>query len=169
MSSLLDRISELEQQLAVLRAEAEKEEKENKSMNKRWRAEKGENYWTVLDYRRIKVDVEFGADSSGDSFRYDTHNYFQTEEEARKYAKVLEVERQLKKFADEHNDEIDWEDIDQDKWCLGYSYRALKTMTAVAMYTREARTIYFSSQEIAKQAIKEIGEEEIKEYLTYEW
>ena len=38
MSSLLDRISELEQQLAVLRAEAEKEEKQNKSMNKRWRA-----------------------------------------------------------------------------------------------------------------------------------
>ena len=37
MSSLLDRISELEQQLAVLRAEAEKEEKENKSTNKRWR------------------------------------------------------------------------------------------------------------------------------------
>lgn len=169
MSSLLDRISELEQQLAVLRAEAEKEEKENKSTNKRWRAEKGENYWTVLDYRRVKVDVDFGADSSGDSFRYDTHNYFQTEEEAQKYANVLEIERQLKKFADEHNDVIDWEDIDQDKWCLGYSYRALKTMTAVAMYTRGARTIYFSSQEIAKQAIDEIGTDKIKEYLTYEW
>lgn len=169
MSSLLDRISELEQQLAVLRAEAEKEEKENKSTNKRWRAEKGENYWTVSDYRRVKVDVDFGADSSGDSFRYDTHNYFQTEEEAQKYANVLEIERQLKKFADEHNDVIDWEDIDQDKWCLGYSYRALKTMTAVAMYTRGARTIYFSSQEIAKQAIDEIGTDKIKEYLTYEW
>ena len=35
MSNLLDRISELEQQLAVLKAEAEKEEKENKSTNKR--------------------------------------------------------------------------------------------------------------------------------------
>lgn len=33
MSSLLDKISELEQQLAVLKAEAEKEE------NKRWRAD----------------------------------------------------------------------------------------------------------------------------------
>ena len=55
-TNLLDRISELEQQLAVLRAEVEKEEKENKSTNKRWRAEKGENYWTVSDYRRVKVE-----------------------------------------------------------------------------------------------------------------
>ena len=43
MSSLLDRISELEQQLAALKAEVEKEEKENK----RWRAEDGHTYWFV--------------------------------------------------------------------------------------------------------------------------
>ena len=35
MSSLLDKILELEQQIVELKAEAEKEEKENK---KRWRA-----------------------------------------------------------------------------------------------------------------------------------
>lgn len=162
MSSLLDRISKLEQQLAVLRAEAEKEEKGNK----RWRAKLLGRYWYITDYCSANLGY---AGSKSDGFHYDTHNYFRTEDEAQKYAKVLETERQLRKFADEHNDKIDWEDIDQDKWCLGYSYRALKTMTAVAMYTREARTIYFSSQEIAKQAIDEIGEEEIKEYLTYEW
>ena len=169
MSSLLDRISELEQQLAVLRAEAEKEEKENKSTNKRWRAEKGENYWTVSDYRRVKVDVDFGADSSGDSFRYDTHNYFQTEEEAQKYANVLGIERQLKKFADEHNDVIDWTNINQHKWNLCYYYSRYEVSPIRCCVVKEARVIYFSSEEIAKQAIDEIGEEEIKEYLTYEW
>ncbi len=166
MSSLLDRISELEQQLAVLRAEAEKEEKQNKSMNKRWRAKLLNRYWYVTDYCGTSLGY---AGSKCDDFHYDTHNYFQTEDEAQKYANVLETEQQLRKFADKHNDKIDWEDIDQDKWCLGYSYRALKTMTAVAMYTRGARTIYFSSQEIAKQAIDEIGIDKIKEYLTYEW
>lgn len=169
MSSLLDRISELEQQLAALRAKVEKEEKENKSINKRWRAEKGENYWTVSDYRRVKVDVDFGADSSGDSFRYDTHNYFQTEDEARKYAKVIEIERQLKRFADEHNGEIDWTDINQEKWCLHYSYNYYKVNVSNDYWARKSRLIYFSSKEIAEQAINTIGEEKIKEYLTYEW
>lgn len=165
MSSLLDRISELEQQLAVLKAEVEKEEKENK----RWRAEKGENYWTVSDYRRVKVDVDFGADSSGDSFRYDTHNYFQTEEEARKYAKVIEIERQLKKFADEHNGKIDWTNINQGKYYLCYKYDDYRVSIGDRCWTKESRVIYFSSEEIARQAINTIGEDKIKEYLTYEW
>lgn len=150
-------------------AEVEKEEKENKSTNKRWRAEKGENYWTVSDYRRVKVDVDFGADSSGDSFRYDTHNYFQTEDEARKYANVLETERKLKKFADEHNDKIDWTNINQEKWYLYYNYSCYRVGIADHHWTKKSRVIYFSSEEIAKQAIDTIGEEEIKEYLTYEW
>ena len=169
MSSLLDRISELEQQLVSLRAEAEKEEEESKSTNKRWRGEKGENYWIVSDYRRVKVDVEFGADSSGDNFRYDTHNYFQTEDEARRYAKVLETERQLKKFADEHNDKIDWTNINQEKWCLYYNYDCYKVDIINACWSRDARVIYFSSEEIVRQAIDTIGTDKIKEYLTYEW
>lgn len=127
--SSLDRISELEQQLDLLRAEAEKqriayiivlksdeaekEEKENKSINKRWRAECGEGYWAVTDYGMPDWSYECNRDM--DNFRYDTHNYFQTKEEARKYARVLETERQLKKFADEHNGEIYWTDINQEK------------------------------------------------------
>ena len=169
IANLLSKISELEQQLAVLRAEAEKEKKENKSPNKRWRAEKGENYWTVSDYRRVKVDVDFGADSSGDSFRYDTHNYFQTEDEARRYAKVLETERQLKKFADEHNNKIDWSNTNQEKWNLCYYYSRYEVSPIRCCKVNEARAIYFSSEEIARLAIDEIGEEKIKEYLTYEW
>lgn len=170
MSSLLDKISELEQQIVELKAEAEKEEEKNEKQNKRWRANRYEDYWYVSDCGIVITEEDIRtANSAIDNYRYDTHNYFQSEDEARKYANVLETERQLRKFADEHNDKIDWEDIDQDKWCLGYSYRALKTMTAVAMYTREARTIYFSSQEIARQAIDEIGEDKIKDYLTYEW
>lgn len=46
MSSLLDRISELEQQIATLKVEVEKEEKE-KDPNKRWRAEEGNIYWFI--------------------------------------------------------------------------------------------------------------------------
>lgn len=104
-----------------------------------------------------------------DSFRYDTHNQFQTIDESRRYAKVLETERQLKKFADEHNDVIDWTNIEQEKYYLSYSYSDYKVIIANRHWTKDSRTIYFSSEKIAKQAINTIGEDKIKEYLTYEW
>lgn len=162
IANLLEKISELEQQLAVLRAEVEKEE------NKRWRAKEGYKYWYVNSSGNPDCLHEYNRDII-DNFRYDTHNYFQTEDEARRYAKVLETERQLKKFADEHNDVIDWSDINQHKWNLCYYYSRYEVSPIRCCGVKESRTIYFSSEEIARQAIDEIGEEEIKEYLTYEW
>ena len=163
MSSLLDKISELEQQIVELKAEVEKEEKENK----RWRSKNGDIYWLVG--RNGKHDWSYELNRDSDSFRYDTHNYFQTEEEAQRYAKVLETERQLKKFADEHNDVIDWSDINQHKWNLCYYYSRYEVSPIRCCGVKESRTIYFSSREIAQQAIDKIGEDKIKEYLTYEW
>lgn len=161
MSSLLNRISELEKQLAALKTEIEKE-------NKRWRSkENWDIYWLVCSNGEPNWSYELNRDS--DSFRYDTHNYFQTEEEAQKYAKVLETERQLKKFADEHNDVIDWSNINQHKWCLYYNYKYYRVDIGNPCWSKDARTIFFSSKEIAEQAIDEIGEDKIKEYLTYEW
>ena len=176
MSSLLDRISKLEQQLVELKAEAEKEEEKNEKQNKRWRANRYENYWYVSDCGIVITEEDIKtANSAIDNYRYDTHNYFQSEEEARKYAKVLETERQLKKFADEHNGKIDWSDNDSVKYYLcynyNYNYNYIKQSISIdsAWVRRYPRVIYFSSKEIASQAIGEIGTDKIKEYLTYEW
>lgn len=167
IANLLEKISELEQQIATLKAEAEKEEKE-KDPNKRWRAEEGGIYWFVLG--AVQLDWRHEYNQNIDIFNYDTHNYFQTEEEAQKYARVLETERQLKRFADEHNDKIDWSNnINQEKWSLCYYYNRYEVSPIRCRMIKEARVIYFLSEEIAKQAIDEIGAEKIKEYLTYEW
>ena len=161
MSSLLDKISELEQQIVELKAEAKKEE------NKRWRADESCLYWFVQSNGNPDCLYEYHRDI--DNFHYDTHNYFKSEEEARRYASILETERQLKKFADEHNNKIDWDNINQEKWRLYYNYSTCKVGTSSHYWTKESRAIYFSSKEIAQQAIDEIGEEKIKNYLTYEW
>ena len=165
IANLLEKISELEQQLAVLKAEVEKEEKENK----RWRAEDDCTYWFVGANGKLSWSYEYNRES--DDFRYDTHNYFQAEhdDKAQKYARVLETERQLKKFADEHNGDIDWGGNSLIKRCLCYNYNAQSICTRSVWAIREPRVIYFSSEEIARQAIDEIGEDKIKEYLTYEW
>lgn len=170
MSSLLDRISELEQQIVELKAEAEKEEEKNEKQNKRWRANRYEDYWYVSDCGIVITEEDIRtANSAIDNYHYDTHNYFQSEEEAKEYANVLETERQLKKFADEHNDKIDWSNINQEKWRLYYNYKSYKTDIIPICITKDARVIYFSSSEIAQRAIDTIGTDKIKEYLTYEW
>ena len=160
MSNLLDKIAELEQQLAVLKTEIKNE-------NKRWRSKNWDIYWLVCSNGEPNWSYELNRDS--DNFRYDIHNYFQTEEEAQKYANVLETERQLRKFADEHNGETGWNNNNSYKCYLSYSYSTQSICTRSVWTLKEPRAIYFSSKEIAQQAIDEIGEEKIKEYLTYEW
>lgn len=178
----LDKISELQHQLDLLRAEvekqrtayvivlkndeAEKEEKEKESTNKRWRAEENAVYHFTTDTGKVGVSREYLMDV--DNIRYDTHNYFKTKEEAEEYANVLETERQLKKFADEHNCEIDWSNS-LAKCYLSYNYDTQSISIDSAWARREPRVIYFSSRKIAEQAIKTIGEDKIKDYLTYEW
>ena len=168
ITNLLEKISELEQRIVELKSEVEKEEKENKITNKRWRAEEGNKYWFVNSSGEPDCLHEYNRDII-DDFRYDTHNYLQTEEEALRYAKVLETERQLKKFADEYNGDIYWTDINQENCSLCYNYIRCEVVITRSCTIKDARVIYFSSEEIAKQVIDEIGTDKIKEYLTYEW
>lgn len=136
------------------------------SKPKRWRAETQGMYYFATNTGRVGVCHEWLMEA--DNFRYDVHNYFQTEDEAQEYARVLEIKRQLMKIANKYNDFIDWDDRVQEKWFFKYHIDAGVTISFVC-YAKYAETIYFSSKEIAEQAIDEIGEDNIKKYLTYEW
>lgn len=136
--------------------------------NKRWRAKTKELYWYIDDYGLLNSSAECNMRS--DDYHYNSRNYFKAKEEAEKYAEVLESETLLKKFADEHNHKlIDWNDAHQDKFSLKYSSGDKTIFIDIACHTRDARTIYFDSREVARQAVEEIGESRITEYLTYEW
>ena len=147
-----------EEQLKQLGIEADKKDK-------RWRAEEGGKFFFV---DRSCIDSRFDIRCALDNYSYDTHNYFQTEEEAKKYAEVLEIKRQLMKFADEHNSEIDWKDSQILKWHL-YCSEPTETITIGYTYHKKAETIYFSSQEIARRAMDTIGKDNIIKYLTYNY
>lgn len=130
--------------------------------NKRWRAADGGQYWFVDSNNEVRSDMEYRYNY--DSFRYYSHNYFQTREEAKTYAHVLETEMLLKKYADEHNTEF---------YVTKYQLyiNDNKSLLVAAVYERinKGRIIWFSSKNIASKAIKEIGKNRILEYLTYEW
>lgn len=63
------------------------------------------------------------------------------------------------------DEEIDWVDNEQDKWEICYKDSNDGVKPAYNIYYRaQAFNIYFTSLEIAKEAIKKIGEDRIKKY-----
>ena len=134
------------------------------SNNKRWRGNLHEKYYRVNTFNQVSSLRD--VDSDDDTWLYDSHNYFKTREDAEKYARVLKTEMLLRKYADEHNEDMPWDGI-----CEHYFLYFNNDAIHIGYFTfsKEARKIYFSSREIAGAAIEKIGKEHIEEYLTYEW
>ena len=74
----------------------------------------------------------------------------------------------LRKYADEHNDDMPW-DNQSYHWTLAYNSVDSCIEIESWLYMMRHQTVYFSSREIAARAIKEVGRERIIDYLTYEW
>lgn len=147
------------------RAELTKEQMEQLGIEveegKRWRAKEGGLYFYVTDGGIVSYANE--SNNYADKFMYFSHNYFEFEGEARIYARVLETEMLLKKYADEHNGEFG-----DCKFYLIW-LKTANELIELTYYNCRPRTIFFSSREIAQNAIKKIGKTRIIEYLTYEW
>lgn len=147
------------EQLKQLGIEADKKDK-------RWRAEEGGKFFFV---DRNCIDSRFDIRCVLDNYSYDTHNYFQTEEEAKEYAEVLEIKRQLMKFADEYNGEVDWNKTNQFGYVIYWNSHLNEVRISQHGLKTNPETICFSSDEIAKQAINAIGKENLRKYLTYNY
>ena len=137
------------------------------SNNKRWRGNLYEKYYRVNTFNQVSSLRD--VDSDDDTWLYDSHNYFKTREDANKYARVLETEMLLRKYADEHNDELTWCSQNNLVYNIYYDYEYDNVTIGSWIRSKFPHTVYFSSEEIVRDALEKIGEERIKEYLTYEW
>ena len=135
--------------------------------DKRERVKVGDRFFFVD--RSNCIDSRFDNRFALSSYYYDTHNYFKTKEEAEEYAEVLEIKRQLMKFADEHNDKIDWKDINQFGYVIYWNPCLNDIKICKNGFKMAPEIIYFSSVDIAQQAIDTIGKENIIKYLTYNY
>lgn len=135
--------------------------KSNGCKRKVWKPECDKNYWIINGFRVVNSSWD---NDNVDYRRYEIGNCFKTEKDAEFALEKLKVEAELRRFAEENNEcEIDWTDRKQNKWLICYNYDSKNIDTG---YDNTLRThyIYFSSKEIAKQAIKHIGEERLKKY-----
>lgn len=90
---------------------------------RRFRPNKNEEYF-IVDGRSVSRCININEDSL--DVRYNFYNCFRTKEEAlTEFEKIL-TRRQLEDIAERLNREnfIDWTDLNQVKYCLGYNFEA---------------------------------------------
>lgn len=139
--------------------EINKEEK----INKRWEPEIGETYY--YSHSLGLVSSAIWDNNRADDWRYLTGNVFKTEQGAKEYRKKLEIQAQFKNFVEERNEELDWEDDNQCKYYLYYNYYLKQIMIGNIWICKYSFQVFASSEQILRDAIAEIGEENVKKYV----
>lgn len=137
--------------------------KKANGINHVWRPKLGENYWYINERYDVYCVRNNGTTFDKKSLRHG--NCFKTKEEAEFVSEKKRVKEELELYAKYHNDKIDWKDRDQVKAQLYYNYDSNNICIEHSFVLREESATYFSSERIAKNAIKEIGEDRIKKYL----
>lgn len=133
-----------------------------KSKVKVWKPNKNEKYCYIGGDGDIYHTVN--ANLTKDDCIFSIGNYFKTDEEAEHMVEKLKVIKELQDFAFENRDEeIDWYDKEQDKWEISYKDSNIEPICN-NYYRSQTFNIYFTSLEIAQEAIKTIGEDRIKKY-----
>lgn len=139
-------------------------EKANKPKNKVWKPEENETYY--YSYSDGRIEKTTCDNRNMYKNRYAIGNCFKTKKEAEFALERQKVIMELKRFALEHNEkEIDWSNDDEQKYCLYFNHERNRIMIDnfdVSQFLSEQ--IYFTSDTIAQQAIKEIGEERLEKY-----
>lgn len=148
-------IEELEKKLSELKEEL------NKPDSKVFKPKLNDYYYTILATGEIAYIIWTYDDYDID--RYAIGNCFRTQEEAEFEVERLRVIAQLKRFAEEHNEPLDWKDSTQSKYYIFFSADDSNIYYGFTLLAKR-NDIYFSSKELAQQAIKAIGEERIKKY-----
>lgn len=160
----LENLTNEERETLLKLVEKGNKTKENKINKKRWRSGQNCAYYFITNCGDLRSDTEYG--SAFDEKNYRFGNYFKTEEEAEFARKKQLICQQLKDYALEHNtEEIDWNNLNQFRWFINYNSNSKRIIYCWTRYLIDINQIYFTSEEIARAAVEEIGKDNIKKYL----
>lgn len=121
----------------------------------------GEKFYFLMSPGDIEDDVKEIDDDFFNNL-YAIGNCFKTKEDAKHAVEKLKVITELKRYASEHNEEIDWGNNFQSKYELTYDPN--ENTVKVVRVSQKGGGIYFSSFEICMEACIAVGEERIKKY-----
>lgn len=112
-------------------------------------------------YYKIDIDGEVDDIYSEDldcidDRLYEILNYFSTEEKADEIAKEQLLYRKMKKFYDENDANVYWDDLEQCKYEINYDYDETKWEIYLCTSLKVINSIYFSTEELAQRCINEV-------------
>ena len=156
---------ELEQKIEQLQKQLDELKKVKvEETKKKWIPAENELYYFV----ESNLDI-YNADNTNRSFfdipRIEIGNCFETKEQAQFIADKIKYTLMFKNYVEEHSEPIDWNDREQKKWCIYYDYVANEITFCYAEHFKNQGTIYASSEEILKNAIEYVGEDNVKKYI----
>lgn len=121
-------------------------------------------------YIRVYGDVSdyLDVNDSADRLLYNASNYFNNEQFAEQVALHQLLYRKLLKFAyDNGFEDIEWNNLN-DHWYIFYNYAGC-CFDCRRNDGCKSQNIYFSSEEAAERAIKEVVEPFMKEHPDFVW
>ena len=159
-------IKQMEQTVAELLAKAE----ELKQLIEKEKQK--EDVWPNID------DVYYYIDSCGvigdccwDGDKFDTalmeiDNVFRTEEDAEKVLTKRKIETKLRNLANkawkDSGKGIDWQAPDKNKWCVFLDHTTGTFRVYWYCTNQMVTALYFPTEQSARDAVKEIGEDNLK-------
>lgn len=146
------------QKLEEIKAKVEKLEQETQGdeTDNRWKPKVGEDCWSV-DVDGWVCRHEWGNDGFGVGL-FNHTDIFPTEKQAEFDSECKRIRRELMKYGKNFVP-------NQYNWAINYNYRDKAIGYWVSTLCFHPFDIYFESEEMAKKAIKEVGEDRIKKYL----
>lgn len=128
-----------------------------------WKPKHNETYYYITSDGTISCTGFGNYNDDVDNNAYSIGNCYRTREDAQFAVEKLKVIAELKRFAQEHNDKINWDNNSKWKYYIVYNYK-INNINCDAVVTVKGNNIYFKSEEIAKQAIETIGADRLKKY-----
>lgn len=154
---IMEKISELEQQIAELKEAAQKQDEP-----KAWKPDVEEDYWYISECVTA-TDTKFCNDDV-DDWIINSNNCFRTKERADEVAKKIQMLLKLERYHDMFCPDYvpDWEDGNQHKYCVCYGMLGGRWHYNEINFLRDAAQVYFDSEETA-QKVRDLLNQEEKE------
>lgn len=139
------------------------DEFKKKTNERKLKPQIGEIYW-IIDESGTVHNTSWG-NLEIENDRWDCGNAYKTEKEAIDELEKRKVETELKRYAKMYNDP-DKEMWDGENTHYELCYNVVsKHIECYSVLITRRNQVYFTSEGIAKNALKEIGEDRIKRYL----
>ena len=161
-------IQELEQNISSIKEELSKLEEKLKTFKSRvgrQMPEKGDIYY-FLGGARTSVFEDKWANDSCDQQRFNSYNYFKTEEEAQREIDRRLIKAKLNEIANRLNggQVIQWNSAIQRKYYLNLD-TGVSLILSFSLINKMEGTTYCLSEDFLEVAVDEIGEQELFDYM----